>query len=82
MRQIQTEVLQSSIKYSTENTHSWMIMEGYSCKRRKDKNPNTVLILDLGNMNITYTRDGSSILVLGIDLVMNGADINPVCTYE
>ena len=55
-----------------------MIVEGYSGKGGKDKDTNRVLFRYFRDVYIPNARDSAETVVLGIDFVVDGADINPV----
>lgn len=82
VHEIQGETLQITVKQSREDTHFGMIMEGYSGKRRKDKDPHRVLFGYFGNVNISDKRHSLGTFVTGMDVVVDGADINSVCFIQ
>ena len=79
IQEIQGETLQIPIQQSRDDTHFGMIMKRYSRKRRKDKDSHRVLFWHFGNVNISDKGHSFWTFVTGVDIVVDGADINSVC---
>ena len=76
--EIEREALQISVQETTEDAHLGMIVQRYSGKGRKDKDPDTVLLGNLCNVNVSHAGETSKVVVSREHFVVNGADINPV----